>query len=151
MGNPSLDVLAGRLRERTATNPTRQLLAAKSVWNLSQTVQHCAQTIDYSVTGYPKLKPRPFRVTVGALAKRTFLRRGATRHSLGAEIAGAPPLDPALAVSEAVTRLTDAVELFSGYRGSHAPHPAYGVCTHEEYAALHAMHLVEHLPGLATD
>ncbi len=151
MGSPPLESLAGRLRDKTALSPMPDLRAANSVWNLSQTVQHCAQTITYSVTGYPKLKPKPFRATVGVLAKRTFLRRGATKHSLGAEIVGAPPLDPALGVPEAVTRLTDAVQLFSSHRTSHAPHPAYGVCTHEEYAALHAMHLVEHLPGLTTD
>ncbi|MFE2249990.1 DUF1569 domain-containing protein [Streptomyces lavendulae] len=33
-------------------------------------------------------------------------------------------------------------------RAQHPPHPAYGPCTHGEYAALHAMHVAEHLPGL---
>ena len=151
MGNHSLEDLAGRLQERTATDPPPNLLATNSVWNLSQTVQHCAQTIGYSVTGYPKLKPRLYRATVGALAKRVFLRSGAMRHPLGAEIDGAPPLDPGLGVTEAVARLTDAVQQFSSHQTSHAPHPAYGSCTHQEFAALHGMHLVEHLPGLAAD
>ncbi|HST83604.1 MAG TPA: DUF1569 domain-containing protein [Kineosporiaceae bacterium] len=150
MGNHSLEDLAGRLRAKTAIDPLPDLLAANSVWNLSQTLQHCAQTIGYSVTGYPKLKPRPYRATVGALAKRIFLRSGAMRHPLGAEIEGAPPLDPGLAVAEAVTLLSDAVRRFSSFQANHAPHPAYGTCTHQEYAALHAMHLVEHLPGLVT-
>jgi hypothetical protein len=148
MGPHSLEDLAGRLQESTAADPKVDLLAPSAVWNLSQTVQHCAQTIGYSVTGYPKLKPLPYRATVGALAKRVFLRRGAMRHPLGAEIAGAPPLDPALPVTEAVAGLTDAVGRFSSHRTAHAPHPAYGRCTHEEYAALHAMHVAEHLPGL---
>src|SRR5689334_17438134 len=134
MGHYSLEHLADRLRTRTATDPPPDLLAANSVWNLSQTLQHCAQTIGYSVTGYPKLKPRPYRATVGALAKRVFLLRGATRHSLGAEIDGAPPLDPTLSVAEAVTRVSDAVRRFSGYQANHPPHPAYGACTHQEYA-----------------
>jgi hypothetical protein len=81
---------------------------------------------------------------------RVFLRRGAMRHPLGAPLEGAPPLDPALTVPEAVDRLTDAVRRFTAHRATHAQHPAYGSCTHEEYAALHAMHLAEHLPGLAT-
>jgi hypothetical protein len=150
MANQSLEDLAARLRETTTSDSTPDLLAADSVWNLSQTLQHCAQTIGYSVTGYPKLKPRLYRATVGALAKRVFLWRGAMRHPLGAEIEGAPPLDPTLAVAEAEARLTEAVRRFSAHRAGHAPHPAYGPCTHEEYAALHAMHLTEHLPGLTT-
>ena len=151
MINQSLDGLAVRLQEETAGAAEPDLLTPDSVWNLSQTIQHCAQTIGYSVTGYPKLKPRAYRATVGALGKRVFLARGRMRHPLGAEIDGAPPLDPALAVTEAVARLTDAVRRFSAHRSSHAEHPAYGACTHEQFNALHTMHLLEHLPGLARD
>jgi len=129
--------------------PATDLLAPGGPWNLSQTLQHCAQTVRYSVTGYPRLKPALFRATAGALAKRVFLRRGAMKHSLGATIDGAPPLDPGLPVAQAASGLADAVALFSGHPGPHALHPAYGRCTHDEFAQLHAMHLAEHLPGLA--
>jgi hypothetical protein len=129
--------------------PERDLLAPGGPWNLSQTLQHCAQTVRYSVTGYPALKSALFRATAGALAKRVFLRRGAMKHPLGAEIDGAPPLDPDLPVTEAAAGLADAVALFTGHTGEHALHPAYGRCTHEEFARLHALHLAEHLPGLA--
>ena len=129
--------------------PEHEMLAPGSPWNLSQTLQHCAQTVRYSVTGYPKLKPALFRATAGAMAKRVFLRRGAMKHPLGAEIDGAPPLDPNLPVTEAATGLAQAVALFTAHTAEHAPHPAYGRCTHEEFARLHALHLAEHLPGLA--
>ncbi|MGW1270197.1 DUF1569 domain-containing protein [Streptomyces sp. NPDC002491] len=146
---PPIDLarLAERLHQNLA-RPERELLAPGSSWNLSQTLQHCAQTVRYSVTGYPALKPALFRATAGALAKRVFLRRGAMRHSLAAEIAGAPPLDPQLPVTEAAAGLTEAVALFTSHTAEHAPHPAYGRCTHDEFARLHAMHLAEHLPGL---
>ncbi|KRD20109.1 MULTISPECIES: DUF1569 domain-containing protein [unclassified Streptomyces] len=147
---PPIDL--ARLAERLHQNlgrPERELLAPGSSWNLSQTLQHCAQTVRYSVTGYPALKPVLFRATAGALAKRVFLRRGAMRHSLAAEIDGAPPLDPELPVTEAAAGLTEAVALFANHTAEHAPHPAYGRCTHDEFARLHAMHLAEHLPGLA--
>ncbi|MFF5969634.1 DUF1569 domain-containing protein [Streptomyces collinus] len=101
-----------------------------------------------SVIGYPRLKPALFRATAGALAKRVFLRRGAMKHPLGATIDGAPPLDPSLPAAEAASGLADAVALFTGRTGQHAPHPAYGRCTHDEFARLHAMHLAEHLPGV---
>ncbi|MFD7834720.1 DUF1569 domain-containing protein [Streptomyces sp. NPDC059761] len=131
---------AGALDER--------LLAPGAGWNLSQTLQHCTQTVSYSVTGYPRLRPRLFRLTAGRLVKTVFLRRAAMRHPLDAEIAGAPALDPALPPAAALDLLTDAVTVFSAHTGEHPPHPAYGPCTHAEYAALHAMHLAEHLPGL---
>ena len=38
---------------------------AKGDWNLSETLQHCAQTIHYSVTGYPGLGPVLVRRLVG--------------------------------------------------------------------------------------
>ncbi|MDN3029612.1 DUF1569 domain-containing protein [Streptomyces sp. S.PB5] len=145
---PPLAELTERLPERLAV-PESDLLAPDSTWNLSQTLQHCAQTVRYSVTGYPRLKPALFRATAGALAKRVFLSRGATKHALDAELDGAPALDPHLPAAEAAADLSDAVALFGGHTGPHALHPAYGRCTHDEFARLHAMHLAEHLPGLA--
>ncbi|ELP66864.1 DUF1569 domain-containing protein [Streptomyces turgidiscabies] len=147
MTTPTLTELTERLHSDLG-RPAPDLLAPGGPWNLSQTLQHCAQTVRYSVTGYPRLRPALFRATAGALAKRIFLRRGATKHSLGAEIDGAPALDPNLPVTEAASGLADAVALFTGHTGPHAPHPAYGRCTHDEFAQLHAMHLAEHLPGL---
>ncbi|WP_324611237.1 DUF1569 domain-containing protein [Streptomyces sp. FxanaA7] len=35
-------------------------------------------------------------------------------------------------------------------RGRTRPHPAYGRCTHDEFARLRAIHLAEHLPGPGT-
>jgi len=145
----TLNDLAARLQMHIAEDrPESEVLASGSVWNLSQTVQHCAQTVVYSVIGYPRLKLALFRATVGGLAKRLFLIRGAMKHPLGAEIDGAPPLDPELPVSEAFAGLTEAVALFIAHTGTPARHPAYGRCTHAQFGRLHAMHLAEHLPGL---
>lgn len=140
------DVLAGVRSAVAASRPEQAVLAPGSAWNLSQTLQHCAQTVEYSVTGYPRLKPAAYRATVGALAKRVFLARGAMRHPLGAEIDGAPPLDPDVPVTAALDRLATAVDAFDAH-GEPAPHPAYGRCTQDEMRALHGMHLAEHLPG----
>lgn len=142
-------LVAGIRAASAAGRGDADLLAPTASWNLSQTLQHCAQTIGYSVTGYPALKPWLFRATAGALAKRLFLARGATKHDLDAELDGAPPLDAALPVADALARLDRAVDAFDAHGGPHPPHPAYGNCRHDEYARLHAMHLREHLPGLA--
>jgi hypothetical protein len=150
MTENSLSTLADRLRTDIAEGRDEAaVLAPGSVWNLSQTVQHCAQTVGYSVSGYPRLKPALVRAVIGPVVKKAFLRRGAMKHPLGAVIEGAPALDPALPVGEAMARLDEAVKVFTAHVGAHAPHPTYGRCTHEEFAALHALHLAEHLPGLA--
>ncbi|MEU2832124.1 DUF1569 domain-containing protein [Streptomyces lavendulae] len=130
----------GRLDER--------LLAPGAAWNLSLTLQHCAQSVGYSMTGYPLLRPGFFRLTAGRLAKAVFLRRGVMRHPLDAGIDGAPPADPELPPGAALAALAEVVAGFLEHGGPHPPHPAYGPCTHGEYAALHAMHVAEHLPGL---
>lgn len=150
MITPELTALTHRLQTHITQEDTTQtdILAPTSAWNLSQTIQHCAQTVRFSVVGYPQLKPALFRATAGRLAKHLFLRRGATRHSLDAEIAGAPPLAADKPAADAAAELAEAVELFTGHTGPHATHPAYGRCTHEQFERLHAMHLAEHLPGL---
>jgi hypothetical protein len=58
--------------------------------------------------------------------------------------------NPNLPVTEAVAGFVGAVAPFASHTGGHAFHSAYGGrCTHDEFVRLHAMHLVEHLPGLA--
>ena len=125
------------------------LTAADSAFSLSQTLQHTAQSIEYALSGYPVLKPVGFRVTIGRLVKHLFLRRGAMRHNLAAPVDGAPELDPALAVIGSLTRLRTAVAALLAHTGPLQPHPTYGVCTPAQGAQLQAMHLREHLPGLA--
>ena len=149
MTSPTLAELTERLAKLVVDDrPEADVLTRDSAMNLSQTIQHCAQTVRYSVTGYPRLKPALFRTTLGTLAKWVFLLRGATKHPLAAEIDGAPPLSSDLPVAAAVAQLVQAVELFTSHRGGHPSHPAYGRCTHQQFDRLHAMHLAEHLPGL---
>lgn len=109
---------------------------------------HCAQSIELSQTGYPRLKPWLFRATVGRLAKRTFLRRGFMKHDTTAPIAGAPDLPADLPIADAVTRLRAAIDEFGGHRDEPQPHLAYGRCSRAEYERLHAMHIADHWTAL---
>lgn len=45
-------------------------------WSVTEICLHCAQTVDYAMTGYPQLKPAWIRATIGKLAIRRFLRQG---------------------------------------------------------------------------
>ncbi|MET8750859.1 DUF1569 domain-containing protein [Streptomyces sp. NPDC004667] len=104
---------------------------------------------------HPASHPRSLWISPGPTVAASMsgcssiLRRGVMRHPLDAGIDAAPPIDPDLPAGAALAALTEAVAGFLEHRGAHPPHPAYGPCARGEYAALHAMHLVDHLPGLA--
>jgi len=114
-------------------------------WTTSQTLLHCAQSIEYAVTGYPTLKPAFIRATIGKLVKRRFLGKGAMSHDTAAVVAGAPALDAATPVDAAKQRLRAAIAAFRAHAGPYAPHLVYGPCTRDEYERLQSMHVADHL------
>lgn len=124
------------------------LLSPRSTYTFSQTVQHAAQSIGYSMTGYPRLAPVSLRFTVGRSVKHLFLRRGAMRHNLSAPVAGAPELDPGMPDLAAIELLRATVSQLAAFDGALQPHPTYGRCTKDQVASLQTMHLREHLPGV---
>ena len=114
-------------------------------WSPSEVLNHCAQSIDYSIDGYPELKPAWFRHSLGPAAFAVFSARGAMRHPLDEAIPGAAaliePADQALALQ----RLQVAFERFAEHQGALQPHFAYGALEHGEYAEAHVLHLYNHL------
>jgi hypothetical protein len=115
-----------------------------SPWNLPQMLQHVAQSIEFSVHGFPELKPAWFRATVGAAAFTVFNARGKMTHALDEPIPGAPPLNPDQSLKASVQRLLDAMDAFSAHKGEFFPHFAYGKLNREEYERAHLMHLANH-------
>ncbi|MFY9514315.1 MAG: DUF1569 domain-containing protein, partial [Rubrivivax sp.] len=61
-------------------------------WTLPQVLNHLAQSIEYSISGFPALKPAWFQATLGRTAFAVFDARGRMSHSLRAPIPGAPAL-----------------------------------------------------------
>ncbi len=117
-------------------------------WNLSQIFNHLAQSIEYSMTGYPQHKSDTFKSTVGQSAFSVFAIRGKMNHDLIEPIPGAPILgagNKLLAFSRLLTALND----FKNYLGPLQPHFAYGELTHQEYTHAHVMHINNHLEVLA--
>ena len=119
----------------------------QAAWTLAQSLAHCAQSIEYSITGYPKLRSGLFRATIGPLAKRKFIGARRMSHDLAAQIAGAPPATD-MPFDEAQTRALTAIAKFGAHTGDLQPHLAYGRCTKAEYATLHLLHVEDHLRGL---
>ena len=113
---------------------------------LAWALAHCAQSIEYSLTGYPKLRSGLFRATIGPIVKKKFIRANRMSHDVKAPVAGAPALDGSDGAA-AKARLVAAVAAFEAHDGPLAPHLAYGACTKDEYAVLHRLHVEDHLRG----
>jgi hypothetical protein len=113
-------------------------------------LDHCAQSIECSLSGYPKLKPKFVRATIGRIVKRRFLSKGEMHHDTHAGLPGMPPISGDVPFAGAVERLRAAIGAFRSYAGELAPHPVFGACSKVEYEQLHAMHVADHLEVLAT-
>lgn len=133
--------------ERTLGNLRADSAKTAGAWTLAQAIAHCAQSVEYSLTGYPKLRSRLFRATIGPLVKRKFLRAGRMSHDVTAPVAGAPAIAD-VSFDDARQRALAALAAFRNHDAPMAPHLAYGPCSKIEYATLHLLHLQDHLAGL---
>jgi hypothetical protein len=112
-------------------------------WNLAQVLEHAAQSIEYSITGYPQPKSKLFQSTAGTVAFTFFKSREAMNHPLTEAIPGAPALVGG-DVAVAADRLKKSIDSFSAHKGELKPHFAYGALSKEDYTQAHLMHLANH-------
>lgn len=117
-------------------------------WSSAMMLVHCAQSIQYSLEGYPQPRATWFRRSVGPLAYAVFDTRGAMHHDLREPIPGAPALVAVDDVS-GITQLRSALHRFAAHRGALAEHFAYGRLDHAGYTRAHLMHLAQHWSELA--
>ncbi len=116
-----------------------------AVWNWSQTLTHCAQSIEYSMSGFPQSKSKLFQSTLGSAALGVFMWRGRMTHDLAEPIAGAPALDAKANPTAGLERLRSAMLAFAQWQGPLRPHFAYGELSKKDYELAHAMHIANHL------
>ncbi|TNJ33723.1 DUF1569 domain-containing protein [Arenimonas terrae] len=128
-----------------ATNPAARSLTD---WPLAQVLEHCAQSVEFSLDGFPQPKPALFQDTAGALAFAAFNRRGAMRHGLTEAIPGAPPL-AATDLAAAAARLHAAFDRFEAHDAPLQPHFAYGELDKTRYTRAHLLHLANHAQRIA--
>jgi hypothetical protein len=122
-------------------------LDSAAVWTWSQTLEHCAQSIEFSMTGFPQPKSALFQKTVGSAAFSVFSWRGKMSHDLAEPIPGAPVLTRDTPAPAAVERLQKAINAFAPWTGELQPHFAYGSLSKPQFEQAHAMHLAQHLSG----
>lgn len=119
-------------------------------WDVAKIFSHCAQSIEMSITGYPKHKSPVFKLTVGSLAFSAFNAKGKMTHSLDEPIPGAPMFPADIDLTESYNRLITALKNFQVYDGPLAEHFAYGLLTKDEYERAHVMHILNHLTELTS-
>jgi len=125
-------------------------LHSSAHWSWAQTLVHAAQSIEYSMHGFPQAKPRWFQATLGTTALQVFQWRGRMSHDRSEPIPGAPALDPKTSAAQALARLQDAIAAFQAWTGPLQPHFAYGPLDKARYEQAHAMHLAHHLAQFTT-
>lgn len=135
-----LQELQTRLR---AMQPER--LISLGTWNVSQIFQHCAQSIRYSISGYPEHYSALFKNTAGKLALNAFAAKGSMHHPLDEVIPGAPALATDVPNDVALRELMYELQQFINWQGELAPHFAYGSLTKAQYYSAHYLHLQNHL------
>lgn len=122
-----------------------QPLRSSGAWSPYRMFTHLAQSVAYSMDGYPRMRPEWFRASVGSAAFFAFETAGAMRHGLDEPIPGAPDIavegDPA----SAIDGLVHALQRFDAHAGLLRPHFAYGALDKGRYAAAHSMHVQDHL------
>lgn len=114
-------------------------------WDLSQVLNHCAQSVEFSMLGFPQHKPEWFKNSLGQLAFSAFSEKGEMRHSLSEPIPGAAILKPDTDLAAAYHRFKYAMLDFQQYSGEFAEHFAFGRLTKPEYEQAHVMHFYNHM------
>ncbi|MFT4777347.1 MAG: hypothetical protein ACI9B7_001726 [Oleispira sp.] len=141
LSNQTLDL--NKLLSFLNTLPVERLVT-EGEWDLAQIFNHAAQSIEYSMDGYPQHKPALFKQTIGPLAFQAFAVWGKMTHALSENILGAPRVLAAQQPRQALLRLEQSITRFDKYLGALQPHFAYGKLNKQEYALAHVLHLNNH-------
>lgn len=123
-------------------------IKVKTDWSMYHTLVHCAETIEYSMNGYPEMKPAFLRATVGKLAIKKFLRQGYMKHSLVADVAGGRKIKEDGSFEEGKNILLSMIDEFLNYKGKFAPHLLFGNLSREEYDQYFVLHIQDHFSEL---
>lgn len=140
--SPAFDSTDSALRTLAALKA--QPARSTGAWDLARVLHHAAQSVEYSMQGFPAPKPAWFRATVGPAAATVFSARGRMSHSLTEPIPGAPDIAPGQPLEPAVDRAVAALQAFERHTGRLRAHFAYGELDKADYRRAHLMHFANH-------
>ncbi len=124
-------------------------VTSTGAWSPFRVFAHLAQSIDYSLSGYPHMKSPAFRRTAGRAVFFAFSTAGAMRHDLAAPIPGAPELPADGPTDTGIDTLLASLERFEAHDGPLEPHFAYGDLSRDDYRDAHILHVRNHLQEIA--
>ncbi len=112
--------------------------------SLYKTLIHCAQSIECSLRGYPQMKPKWLRRSVGRVVPKVFFALGRMKHNLAAPVPGEPAIPADGDLDLAWERLLSAIAAFQHHQGPLHEHFLYGMLSETDYSRVHALHLADH-------
>jgi hypothetical protein len=128
---------------------SRQAILSSGGWSPYQIFTHCAQSIEFSLSGFPEHKSDFFKNTAGQLAFSAFSSKGQMTHSLSEPIPGAPRIESVPDIQFAINRFKKSLIDFQQFDGKLAPHFAYGELSKQDYERAHVMHFYNHLQEMS--
>ena len=124
-------------------------IETNGAWGAARTLDHLAQSVEFSMDGFPVARSKLFRDTAGRLAFAVFQARGRMTHGVEEAIPGEVVATDDRGTAAAHRRLVAALERFESHDGPLMPHFAYGELDKTRYALAHAMHVHDHVAALA--
>ena len=139
--------LAEASKELDALEKAKEVKLA-GAWSVYKVLSHCAQSIEFSLSKFPKYRAAIFRNTVGKIAFSVFNSRGYMSHNLNEVIPGAPEIKNEGDVKEALARLRKAMADFETHSGEYGAHFVFDKLSKAEYERAHAFHIANHLSAM---
>lgn len=112
-------------------------------WDATQHIDHCAQAIQFSMVGYPILKPAILRKTIGKLAFHIFNLRGHMSHHTQQITPGAIPTESNNLMDSIKIYKQSALQLLNWNKPLY-PHEFYGQLTKKNHIKAHTLHFANH-------
>jgi hypothetical protein len=117
-------------------------------WSLYKVLEHMAQSMEYSMTGYPQMESGALMTAGRFVFFNVFKPQGYMSHDLGAPVPGAPDIADDGPLEEAFLRYRNACNDFQNFTGAVMPHFTYGELSYEDWVLAHAFHAADHYSSL---
>jgi hypothetical protein len=120
-------------------------LVSHGRWSAAHVFCHNAQSIDYSISGFPESKGAVFQALAGKPAFTVFSARREMRHDLAEPIPGSYAIADDGPLDAAIDKLLASIATFVAHSGPLQPHFAYGELSKSDYESAHVMHFLNHM------
>lgn len=117
-------------------------------WSLYKVLEHMAQSMEYSMTGYPQMESAALMAAARVVFFNVFKPQGYMSHDLGAPVPGAPEIPDDGPLEEAFLRYRNACSDFQNFTGALMPHFSYGELDYANWELAHAFHAADHYSSL---